>query len=59
MVTRSSCALFRKKAGLDNAEVIGAALALLVDHGYLTELEPPTTGRPRTDYYWHPDYLPD
>jgi hypothetical protein len=44
-------------AGLDNAEVIGGALALLVDHGYLTEVETPTTGRPRTDYYLHPDYL--
>lgn len=45
-------------SGLDTSEAVQGALALLVDHGYLTEMETPTTGRPRIDYYWHPDYLP-
>lgn len=44
--------------GLDSADAVRDALTLLVDHHYLTEIETPTTGRPRIDYYWHPDYLP-
>lgn len=44
--------------GLDTTEVTLAAIDLLVEHGYLTEIETPTGGRPRIDYWWHPDYAP-
>lgn len=44
--------------GLDTADAVRDALAVLVDHGYLTEVETPTTGRPKTEYWWHSDYLP-
>jgi hypothetical protein len=45
--------------GLDTAEAVREALTVLVDHGYLTEIETPTSGRPKTEYWWHSDYLPN
>ncbi|MGC3873802.1 YfjI family protein [Halomonas sp. GXIMD04776] len=45
-------------AGLDTSEAVQSALDLLDEHGYLTAMETPTAGRPRTDYWWHPDFIP-
>ncbi|NYS60821.1 YfjI family protein [Vreelandella salicampi] len=46
-------------SGLDTSEAVQDALSLLVEHGYLTEVETPTLGRPSINYYWHLDYLPE
>lgn len=45
--------------GLDTTEAVQGALDVLVEHGYLTEMEVPTTGRPRIDFYWHSEYVPN
>ena len=45
-------------AALDDHKAAQAAIDLLVEHGHLTEVETPTGGRPRVDYYWHPDHIP-
>lgn len=45
-------------SGLETTEATQAALTLLVEHGYLTEVETPTTGRPSISFWWHSDYLP-
>lgn len=44
-------------SGLDSSEAVQGALGLLEEYGYLTALETPTGGRPRTDYWWHPDLV--
>lgn len=44
-------------AGLDSGEAVQGALGLLEEHGHLTAIETPTAGRPRTDYWWHPDLV--
>lgn len=44
--------------GLDTADAVRESLAVLVDHGYLTEVETPTSGRPKVEYWWHSAYLP-
>lgn len=44
--------------GLDTTEAVQRVLDVLVEHGYLTEMEVPTTGRPRIDFYWHSEYVP-
>lgn len=44
--------------GLDTTPAVQDSIDVLVEHGYLTEVERPTTGRPRIDYWWHPDYVP-
>ncbi len=41
-------------SGLTDGETITAALNMLVDHGWLSELEVETGGRPRVDYLAHP-----
>jgi len=41
-------------SGLTDGETIKAALAMLVDHGWLSESEIETGGRPRVDYLTHP-----
>lgn len=45
--------------GLDTTEAVQSALDVLVEHGYLFETEAPTTGRPRIDFYWHSEYIPN
>ncbi|MGP9796698.1 YfjI family protein [Halomonas sp. 86] len=46
-------------SGLDTSETVQAALSILVEHGYLSEVETPTTGRPSISFWWHSDYLPN
>jgi hypothetical protein len=41
-------------SGLTDGDTIKAALAMLVDHGWLSESEIETGGRPRVDYLTHP-----
>lgn len=46
-------------AALDTTAAAQGAIDLLVEYGYLTEVETPTAGRPRLDYWWHSDYAPE
>jgi hypothetical protein len=41
-------------SGLTDGKTIKAALTMLVDHDWLSEIETDTGGRPRTDYHAHP-----
>ena len=40
-------------SGLNTTKAVKEALAVLVEHGYLIEIEHTTTGRPAIDYRWN------
>ena len=46
-------------SGLTTTQAVKDALACLVDHGYLIEVQqPPTGGRPAIDYRWNNSIKP-
>ncbi|MBS9404929.1 DUF3987 domain-containing protein [Halomonas sp. TRM85114] len=46
-------------SALDTTAAAQGAIDLLLEYGYLTEVETPTAGRPRLDYWWHSDFVPE